>query len=104
MYNVDDKFHTMYKDNILKDRFKTLIETIINQNDEELNKESDYYNFLKYLLRSIMTLSSDNTRLELNTLISKYLIGSNCSHKASAILESIINSNDLTIPLRITFR
>lgn len=104
MYNVDDKFHTMYKDNILKDRFKTLIETIINQNDEELNKESDYYNFLKYLLRSIMALSSDNTRLELNTLISKYLIGSNCSHKASAILESIINSNDLTIPLRVTFR
>ena len=51
-----------------------------------------------------MTLSSDNTRLELNTLISKYLVGSNCSHKASAILESIINSNDLTIPLRITFR
>lgn len=104
MYNVDDKFHTIYKDNILKDRFKTLIETIINQNDEELNKESDYYNFLNYLLRSIMTLSSDNTRLELNTLISKYLMGSNCSHKASAILESIINSNDLNIPLRVAFR
>ena len=103
MYNVSDKYHVMYKDNILKEKFKMLIEKIITQSDETLDSQSEYYTFIKYLLRSIMTLSSDNTRLELNALISKYLMNNN-KKKASIILEDLIDKNDFDIPLKVTLR
>lgn len=94
-YNVHNKYHVMYKDQLLSERFITIVKFVINQSDEEINAKIEYYNFIKYLLQSIITLASDTTRLELKSLVSKYLFKSKCSNKASEILESVINSNDL---------